>query len=427
MNKTSTNDSLGFVAAALDRTQDEPAWLQAFRTDAQQRWQKMSPPTLRSEAYRYTNLKPLLAEKFSLVTTTNTVLASNYATLQHKDEYCYVFVDGKLSHSPYAPLPQGVQCLSLRQAITTGAVTAEQLYLTASNDYLQLLNDICFDDGIYVHVAAGVKLDRPLHLIFVNSERAAGKAMFSRNVLVVAEGAKLPLIESHYGLTTASYLSIVRTTVEVGTEANCALVKFQHEGKGAYHCSAVAGQQQQNSRLGLLNISYGGRLARLDNRIAQLARGAHCDFRSLYLGKDRQVLDNCSHITHHDVEGTTRQQVRGIVRDQARGIFAGSIIVPRQAQRTDAEQLTKNLLFGKDCAVYIKPQLQIEADDVQCSHGATSSRIAATDLYYLAARGIDRAAAAQLLCRAHVSELTQNLPIPSTQRFFDQVLADFLL
>lgn len=427
MNKTATDDSMMFVAAALARLQDEPAWLQAFRTTSQRRWQKMSPPTMRSEAYRYTNLKPLLAEKFSLVTTTNTISATSYAVLQHKDEYCYVFIDGKLSRTPDAPLPPGVQCLSLRQAITSGAVTAAQLNLTPSDDYLQLLNDICFDDGIYVHVAAGVKLDHPLHLIFVASEQAAGKAMFSRNVLVVDEGAKLPLIASHYGLTTASYLSSVRTMVEVGAEAECALVKFQHEGKGAYHCSAVTGQQQQNARLGLLDISYGGRLARLDNHIAQLARGAHCDFRSLYLGKDQQVLDNCSHITHHEVEGTTRQQVRGIVRDQARGIFAGSIVVPRQAQRTDAEQLTKNLLFGKECAVYIKPQLQIEADDVQCSHGATSSRIAATDLYYLAARGIDRTAAAQLLCRAHVGELAQDLPIPSVQRFFEQVLDDFLL
>ena len=427
MNKTSTNDNMTFVAAALARLQDEPAWLQTFRTAARQRWQQMPPPTLRSEAYRYTNLKPLLAEAFSLVTSTNTIPTASYAALQHTDEYCYVFVDGKLSRTPDKPLPQGVQCLSLRQAITTGALTAAQLNLTASDDYLQLLNDICFDDGIYVHVAAGVKLDQPLHLIFVASEQAKGKAMFSRNVLMVDEGAKLPLIESHYGLTTASYLSSVRTTVEVGTEAECALVKFQHEGTGAYHCSAVTGQQQQNSRLALLDISYGGRLARLDNHLAQLAHGAHCDFRSLYLGKDQQVLDNCSHITHHEVEGTTRQQVRGIVRDQARGIFTGSIIVPRQAQRTDAEQLTKNLLFGKDCAVYIKPQLQIEADDVQCSHGATSSRIAATDLYYLASRGIDRTAAAQLLCRAHVSELAQDLPIPTAKRFFEQVLADFLL
>ena len=417
-------DNARFVAPALARTQDEPTWLQQFRTDARKRWQKLSPPTLRSEAYRYTNIKPLLAEELGVVAGKSKLVSADYAALQGDGEYCCVFADGEFVSAQGASLPQGVQCLSLRQAISRGVVSA--LQLQASEDYLQLLNDICFYDGIYVHVDAGVKLDRPLHLIFVNGEKAAHNALFSRNVIDVARDAKLRVIESHYGLTEDIYLSVVRTVINVGGGGDCALAKFQHEGTGAYHFSAVEGRQQQDSRLSLLNISYGGKLARLDSYIEQLAKGTHCDFRTLYLGKAQQVLDNCSQIKHLAVEGTTQQRVRGIVRDRARGIFAGNISVPRQAQRTNAMQLTKNLLFGKECAVYIKPQLQIEADDVQCSHGATSSCIAAADLYYLATRGIDQTTAAQLLCRAHVEELAQDFPIASAQRFFDMVLADFL-
>ena len=426
MKTTSAADHARFIAPALARVQDEPTWLQQFRSEAHQRWQKLSPPTLRSEAYRYTNIKPLLAEELGVVAGKSTLATADYAVLRGEGEYCCVFADGEFVNVHGAALPQGVQCVSLRQAIRRGAVSAATLQLQASEDYLQLLNDICFYDGIYVHVDAGVTLDQPLHIIFVNSARAAGNALFSRNVIDVASDAKLQVIESHYGLTADSYLAVVRTVIKVGGGGDCALAKFQHEGAGAYHFSAVEGQQQQDSRLSLLNISYGGRLARLDSSIEQLAKGAHCDFRTLYLGKEQQVLDNCSQIKHLAVEGTTQQRVRGIVRDRARGIFAGNISVPRQAQRTNAEQLTKNLLFGKDCAVYIKPQLQIEADDVQCSHGATSSRIASADLYYLATRGIDQTTAAQLLCRAHVEELAQDFPIASAQRFFDMVLADFL-
>ena len=426
MNNTSTKatDHSRFIAPALQRTAREPLWLKQIRATALKQWQGMSPPTLRSEAYRYTNLKPLLAEKLGIVTGTGKLIASDYAALLHPDEYCCVFAEGEFVTG--AALPQGVQCVSLRQAIRSGVVSATALQLQESTDYLHLLNDVCFHDGIYVHVEAGVKLDRPLHIIYVNGARAAHNALFSRNVIIVEDKAAVQIIETHYGTTSATYLSQVRTIVDVGADSECALAKFQHEGTGAYHFSSVTAQQQQASRLRLLNISYGSKLARLDSHITQVAAGASCDFRTLYLGKAQQVLDNCSHVEHHDVEGTTRQRVRGIVRDKARGIFAGNISVPRQAQRTDAEQLTKNLLFGKDCAVYIKPQLQIEADDVQCSHGATSSRVAASDLYYLGTRGIDPTTAAQLLCRAHVEELTQDLPIASTQRFFDLVLADFL-
>lgn len=426
MKTTAATDYARFIAPALTRIQDEPTWLQQFRTDAHRRWQAMSPPTLRSETYRYTNLKPLLAEELGIVSGKSKLAARDYAVLQGKGEHSCVFADGEFVSIQGKALPRGVQCMSLRQAIRSGVVTAEDLRLRESDDYLQLLNDVCFYDGIYVHVAAGVRVECPLHLIFVNGKRAAHNALFNRNVIAVESDAELRVIESHYGLTADSYLSVARTVVSVGAGGNCALAKFQHEGTGAYHFSAIEGQQQQDSRLSLLNISYGGKLARLDSSIEQFAKGAHCDFRTLYLGKAQQVLDNCSQIKHLDVEGTTQQRIRGIVRDRARGIFAGNISVPRQAQRTNAEQLTKNLLFGKDCAVYIKPQLQIEADDVQCSHGATSSRIAATDLYYLAARGIDQTTAAQLLCRAHVEELAQDLPIASTQRFFDMVLADFL-
>ena len=426
MKTTSAPDYARFIAPALARVEDEPAWLRQFRTAAHQRWQAMSAPTLRSEEYRYTSLKPLLTEDLGVVEATSQLAAQDYAALQGEGEYSCVFADGELVDTQGEALPEGVRCLSLRQAIRKGEVSASALRLQTSEDYLQLLNDICFYDGIYVQVEAGVKLDRPLHLIFVNKAKAAHNALFSRNVIDVADGAALQVIESHYGLTADSYLSVVRTVVSVGVGSDCALAKFQHEGIGAYHFSAVEGQQQQDSRFSLLNISYGGKLARLDSNIEQLAKGAHCDFRTLYLGKAQQVLDNYSHIKHLDVEGTTQQRVRGIVRERARGIFAGNISVPRQAQRTCAEQLTKNLLFGKDCAVFIKPQLQIEADDVQCSHGATSSRIAAADLYYLAARGIDQTTAAQLLCRAHVEELAQDLPIASAQRFVDMVLEDFL-
>jgi len=421
--KTAT-DHASFIAPALARTQDEPLWLQNFRRTAHRRWQAMSPPTLRSEAYRYTNLKPLLAEQWHAGSGKSNLAPADYAALRGEGEHCRVFADGELVSTQGASLPPGVQCLSLRQAIRSGALAERQLQ--ASEDYLQLLNDICFYDGIYVQVDAGVKLESPLHLIFVNSKQAAHRALFSRNVINVARAAKLQVIESHYGTTTDSYLSVVRTAIDIGVRGECAVAKFQHEGRGAYHFSAVEGRQQQASRFSLLNISYGGQLARLDSNIEQLAKGAHCDYRALYLGKGQQVLDNCSQIKHLDVEGTTQQRVRGIVRDRARGIFAGNISVPRQAQRTKAEQLTKNLLFGKECAVYIKPQLQIEADDVQCSHGATSSRIAEADLYYLAARGISPTTAAQLLCRAHVEELAQDLPIASAQRFFNTVLADFL-
>lgn len=406
--------------------QNEPSWLQQSRAAAQQRWQRASPPTLRSEDYRYTNIKPLLSTEFNTPATTSALKPTDYATLLHPDEYRWVFSDGQFVAAQSDPLPAGVQCLNVRQAIDDGLLTPDTLPAVAHADYLQLLNDVCFYDGLYLQVAAGTRLDRPLHLIFVNDKQAAHTAMFNRNIIDVQDNATLHLIETHLGLTAESYLAVTHTSLSLGTAAECAYVKLQSEGAQAYHFSTVEYRQQQNSRLSALNISHGGQLARLSSNIEQLGEGASCDFRTVYLGKQQQVLDNYSQVKHLVAAGTTTQRVRGIVSERARGIFTGNIRVPRQAQRTDAAQLTKNLLLGKDCTVYIRPQLQIEADDVKCSHGATSARIAARDLFYLASRGIDATTATRLLCRAHVEELAQDLPIATAKRFFDMVLDNFL-
>ena len=410
------------IASCLHAGEDVPRWMQGFRQTCWQDWCAHAPPTQRSEAYRYINLKPLLSANYNAPSLSQLVDFTVYSRYLHPDEHSFIFVNGMLMQQQSASLKTA---RSVRQALCEGGPRIRKLLSPAPGDYFKQLNNICFRDGIFLQVGPQMKLEKPVHLVFITSEEQT--AVFCRNIIDIAAGGAAQVIESHIGTGGGSrYLAHTRTSIFLGEAASCDHLRFQNEDRNAYHLSSSECMQQKNSRLSLSTISCGAELARLESSVDKEGSGTRCDFRGLYLGKGGQVLDNHALITHIGTNGETKQRVRGIVKDKAKGVFTGNIHVRRNAQKTEASQLTKNLLIGKDCTIYTRPQLQIEADDVKCSHGATSAAVADADLLYLGSRGLDKNAAMYLLCRAHVEEIKDELPIASGARFYRLTLADFL-
>ena len=405
--------------------QGKDCWTRARRYAALQRWQAIAPPTRRSEEYRYTGLREVLANDYHLAKRAGWVVPDDYRPYLADNERIYVFVDGffdgMMSSSPI----KGITTLS--SAIANDDRYLRDIFddLPLSDDYFQLLNDICFVDGLFIQ-AKREHIFEPIHLLFITTDDNHGQAVFCRNIIDVDVDASLDIIESHIGFGKAHYLSSTHTLINVRSGGRCAHVRWQNEGVAGQHFSTTICRQKRSSELNLLSLSQGGQLARLENIVTHLSSNSRCDFRALYCGKDKQVLDNISRIEHRAPASVTSQRLRGLVKDQAQAIFAGNIVVQQAAQQTDASQLSKSLLIGGDCAVYLRPQLQISADDVKCSHGATSSRISDEDLFYLKSRGVSHDTAVNLMCLAHIAELANDLAIPSTSRFFELLLHSFL-
>lgn len=404
--------------------QGKDCWTQTRRYAARQRWQALAPPSRRSEEYRYTGLRSVLANDYHVTQRAGWLVPDDYRQYLADDEQLYVFVDGFFDQEKSSPLTDGITTMTL--AIANNDSDLKKIFndTPLSDDYFQLLNDICFADGLFLRVTGTVA--KTVHLLFLTTANNHGQATFHRNIIDVAERGSLNIIESHIGFGDKHYLSSTHTVINVGLEGQCSHVRWQNEGSAGQHFSTTVCQQQQASTLNLLNISQGGQLARLENIVSHKGSDSRCDFRALYCGKGKQVLDNLSRIEHCAPASVTVQRLRGLVKDQARAIFAGNIVVQQAAQQTDASQLSKSLLIGNDCAVYLRPQLQISADDVKCSHGATSTRISAEDLFYLKSRGIDHDIAVNLMCRAHIAELAKELAIPSASRFFELLIDSFL-
>lgn len=402
--------------------QGKDCWTRTRRYAALQRWQAIAPPTRRSEEYRYTGLRTVLANDYHVAERAGWLVPDDYQQYLADGEQLYVFIDGFFVQEMSSSLTEEITTMS--SAIANGDSYLRKLFddIPLSDDYFQLLNDICFVDGLFIRAKESIL--KTIHLLFLTTANNHGQAVFYRNIIDV--DASLDIIESHIGFGKAHYLSSTHSSINVGSEGRCSHVRWQNEGIAGQHFSTTICRQKQSSELNLLSISQGGQLARLENIVTHQASNSRCDFRALYCGKDKQVLDNISRIEHRAPASITCQRLRGLVKDQAQAIFAGNIIVQQTAQQTDASQLSKSLLIGGDCAVYLRPQLQISADDVKCSHGATSSRISDEDLFYLKSRGVSHETAVNLMCLAHIAELAKELAIPSASRFFDQLLNNFL-
>ena len=378
------------------------AWLQGFRRAASDEFSQLLPPNRRDERYRYVNLRDIFNTQY----TSKPKRLSSTQVLNIAQQYqghVYVFVDGMLATTAN-PLPAPLQFTSLNKLMTTDTTDPTPLLANTSADYFQQLNAVCFQDGAYIVVPAGVELDTPIYLVYVSNTDE--QAVCYRNIIDVRERSKVRIVECYISHGEAlSHLTNACTHLYLAPKARCSYVKLQSEGRHANHISRCEITQQQESALEMFALASGSKLTHTSTTITKAGEATECNFRYGYLGADRQVFDCNADVEHQHPKGKTTQLVRGIVKDQARGIFTGKINVLKAAQKTAARQQSKNILIGKECEVYMRPQLQIKADDVECSHGATSARISARDMLYLQSRGIPPATAMRLISDAHLGAL----------------------
>ncbi|HEU0198848.1 MAG TPA: Fe-S cluster assembly protein SufD [Burkholderiaceae bacterium] len=383
-------------------------WLQRARARAFDRFAELGFPTTRLEEWKYTSVAALEKRAFHVAAASDGIDLERVASLALPGCHLLVFVNGRYmpSLSRIGTLPAGARLGSTAAAIESSGDRLES-FLTADAATLvngfTALNAAFWDDGAYVDLAPGVALDAPVHLLFIAT--AADAAFYPRNIIRAGAGARAEIIEHYVGADEPSYFT--NAVTQIVAEAGAALVhaKLQQESGRGFHIADVRAVQGADSRFTSLSFALGGLVSRTEIATRLNAEGCAATLLGLYLPQGRQHMDHHTRIDHAQPRGTSRELYKGVLDGASRAVFNGKVIVYPNAQRTDAEQSNRNLLLSENAEVDTKPQLEIFADDVKCSHGATVGQLDAGQVFYLRSRGIDETAARALLTLAFAREV----------------------
>lgn len=406
-------------------------WLKGLRSEAMGAFAINGFPTTRDEDWKYTSMARIEQGKFSFLAAAPTILgADDIAALALPGAHRLVFVDGR--HAPglssLSKLPDGITVASLAAMLERNPETL-RIWLARPGvgraAGFAALNTACMTDGAYVHLAPGTILERPLQLLFVATTPAL--ASHSRNLVVAEANSRACIVEHHAAVPgAAAYFTNIVSDIVVGQGACIEHHKLQEEGTQAFHVAAVNAELARDSHFMSTSFALGGVLARTDINVGLQAEGADCTLDGLYLADGRQHMDHHTRIDHARPHGTSREFYKGVLAGAARAVFNGKVIVHPGAQHSDAEQINRNLLLSEQAEIDTKPQLEIWADDVKCSHGATVGQLDPEQIFYLRARGMAEAEARTLLTHAFAAEMVERVhPAPLRARL-DRLLRERL-
>jgi Fe-S cluster assembly protein SufD len=406
-----------------------PPWLKTIREAARASARQTGFPNTRQEEWRFTNMAGLLELPLHAA-------AQNGRPVSARDlepfragsrGACLVFVDGAFRADLSSPPPrgQGVEADSLRARLSRGgAELQEDLARHAAYDsnFFTALNTAFFHDGAFISVAGGVRVEEPIELLFVASSEKPGATTQTRNLILAGRQSEFKLVETYASLTGAAHVTNVVTELVLGPEARVEHCRLQNENQKSFHIATVQAVQAKDSHWLSHSIASGARVAR--NQIQTLldAPGAEAVLNGLFLGRDDQLIDHHTVVDHARPNCESHEFYHGILTGRSHGVFNGKIFVRPDAQKTNAKQTNRNLVLSENAVIDTKPQLEIFADDVKCTHGATIGQLNGEALFYLRSRGISAAGARQMLIRAFARSVVDRITIEPVRDRLDQLL-----
>jgi Fe-S cluster assembly protein SufD len=418
-----------FEARAGTATAEGPEWLEPIRRDAMERFARSGFPSARDEEWRFTPLAPLIGAAWR--PTTGGALPREQLTpflFGHPEWTTLVFVNGVFVEAigESASLPAGVRVASLAEALRSdGSLLEAHLTRHASvgGSPFTALNTAFLAEGGVVHVQAGVELAAPVHLLFVTTAEAAGSVAHPRNVIVVERGARASIIESYVTLAPGqAYWTNPVTEVAVEAGAWVEHTRIQRESEQAFHVGLTQVDQQRDSHYRSFSLAMGGALARHNLHVRLNDENIESLMYGLYLTRGEQVVDNHTAIYHDQPNCRSWEVYKGILDGRSRAVFNGKVFVKPEAQKTDAKQTNRNLLLSDTARVDTKPQLEIFADDVKCTHGATVGRLDEVARFYARSRGLPADLADRLLTYAFAAEVVDEVALGPVREELDRLV-----
>ena len=277
-----------------------------------------------------------------------------------------------------------------------------------------------------MQVPAGVSVPEPIQFIFISDVKQGGETIQPRNLIIIGANSRATVIENYISTGPAAYFTNVVTEIIAGENAALEHVKFQDEAAEAFHLATIAAHLGRASNVSVHSFALGAKLSRTNIRTKLAGEGLECILNGLYLTRGEQLADHHMVVEHAQPHCASHEYFNGILDDKSRGVFHGRILVREIAQKTDAKQTNKNLLLSDDATADTKPQLEIYADDVKCTHGATIGQLNPESIFYLRARGIGADNARRMLIHAFAGEIIARVKHDSVRGELDKLVWDRL-
>jgi Fe-S cluster assembly protein SufD len=406
-----------WIAAIEDRPQGGPRWLQDARDQAAARFAALGFPTVREEEWRFTNVAPIASKEFRMAGPVAVRMDQIDDLPYGQSPFRVVLVNGRFSAelSRLSDLPQGVRAGSLAAAATGHGDVVARYYAQAADYHSRAfvaLNTALAGDGAYVYIPDGAVLEAPIEIMYVTAGDASASEMVQARALIVAgERSQSRIIETWVSLRGGTYFTNAVTELFAGQNAVVDHYKVQQEGLDAFHIATMQINAQRSANVSSHSFSLGGRLVRNDVGAVLDGEGAEVTLNGLYLADGDRLVDNHTTIDHAQAHCPSHEVYKGILGGKARAVFNGKIIVRQDAQKTDAKQTNRALLLSDDASINTKPQLEIFADDVKCTHGAAIGQLDEDAIFYLRARGLTYFEARDMMIHAFAGEVIDRVQV----------------
>jgi len=417
----------------FERLTGPGAWFVPVRKASMARFMELGFPSTAHEDWRYTNVASIAEKIFSQPKTANeSGLASQINALRVSAEVpLLVSINGWISQrlSSAGKLPQGVRLGSLREAIEQeNPVVRSHLGKHARHmeHPLTALNTALFEDGMFLEIGAGAIVERPVHIIHLVTPGSCPQMAHTRNLIVCGENSQCSVIETYMSEDTGEHFNNVVTELVARDAAVVDYYKITREGDETSHIGTLQLHQQRGSNVHAFFGTFGGGLVRHDINTVLDGEGCDCGLNGIYMVNGRQHVDNHLVVEHAKPHCDSREYFKGVLDGHGKGIFSGKIIVRPGAQKTDAKQTNASLLLSRDAQVESKPQLEIFADDVKCTHGATIGQMNEEAIFYLQSRGIDEHSARGLLVFAFANDVLERVRIEPLRHQLERIVVDRL-
>jgi Fe-S cluster assembly protein SufD len=409
--------------------------IHAIRKQAMARFAELGFPTIRHEEWKYTNLMPVVKQDYAL-----TLQAASSLTKADIEPFLIpdveanvlVFVNGSFAvHLSTIISDKGVEVMPLAEAFTKKTAVVEKhfaQYAIWQNDAMLALNTAFSLNGAYIEVAKSAVIEEPFHLLFVNDSRQQSTFAPARNLIVLGVNAEATVVESAHTLVSGENVGFINVVSEVVLAENARLqhYKIQNDVAQSHFIGALHAHQEATSVLNTVVVTLSGGVVRNNLNAVLAGKAADTHFYGLYLVNGKTLVDNHTLADHAVAHCTSNELYKGIMDDRSTGVFNGKIMVRPDAQKTLAYQSNRNILMSPNATVNTKPQLEIFADDVKCSHGCTSGQLDDEALFYLRARGLDKEQARALLLYAFAGEITEKIELEPLRERLESIIAERL-
>ncbi len=424
-----------FEALEKEGERGGPSWVFPIRKAGISRFAELGFPTIKHEDWRFTNIRPITELPFLPVLEpsreTISEAALNRFAFAGLEAHRLVFVDGFLAPDlcQIESLPEGAIVGSLAEQLKKESKEVKDHFagqINGEENAFTALNTAFFQDGAFIYLPKGTVMEKPIHLLFISTGSERGMTTHPRNLIIAEPHSELKLVESYAGLNDIPYLTNAVTESVIADEAHVEHCKLQNEPGEAFHMASLYSHQGRSSRFHFHPIAMGAHISRNTIRTTLDGEGLECVLNGLYLTYGKQLADNYMTVDHAKPHGESHEYFNGVMDEKSHGVFHGRILVRPHSQKTDAKQTNKNILLSGNAVVNAKPQLEIYADDVKCTHGATCGQLSDDAIFYLRARGLNYPTARRMLTHAFAGEIVERIRMDTVREELDRLVWDRL-